>query len=953
MAPQRPSQRGSLLQSLRSGTTSLRTALSQLATRKKDLQAAPTPFIPKPTPEGPRWGPLVLLDKVGEGAFGEVYRAWDVTLEREVALKLMRAADEDPAALREARMLARLRHPNVVTVYGADRHDGRSGVWMDFIEGETIADIVERRGSFAPSEALLAGIDICRALATVHQSGLLHRDIKAQNVMREHGGRIVLMDFGLGHEAAVAASDFGGTPLYMAPELLEGEPATVRGDIYSVGVLLFHMVTGTYPAQGSTLDELRAVHASHGYQTLRDLRSQLPSPFVRAVEKAIAPEPSRRYATAGQMTEALEAALGQRRSLLTRRAFWVTATPLAAAGAGVAWYWNYRPSAAVTAGASLFLTEISNATGDRQLDSVTEVLRNQLAQSAHFNLLEADRVRETLRMMTRPPEEKPDVPVARELALRTQTPLLVYGTLSPLGTGYGLGMVIERIEGQPRTPKTSESKLFEARNKNGLFDAMHQAATWIRQTAGEASKDISASDTQPEEATTSSWEALDYYTKAERLKAQNQGDKAMSLYKEAVRADPGFALALVRLAGEQGIHRLTTESFTSYRRAVDALDRRRVTRREDLRIRGLYAIQTEDYATAEELIHTLTLLYPNDSSARHNRALALRNLGRLEEARKELLEAHRLRPGEPHLTNLTVVALMLGRASEAESYVRQLKPETAGNYQGRLRFLQRDFAGAEAAFAAASKIGEPRLRSLALGARAALLAELGRVREAAQVLEEGIKNDADSGNNVGQARKRVALGYLRLAAGNRDGARTEALAASLQDPDTGSRFRAGSLLARAGFTADARTIRARMSGLYEGRRFEAATQTLDAEIALAEGRAADALAGFETADRLTAPIRPRQFLARVWERAGRLDEARTAFLRIAAKPELVWSEPPDLYDPGIWSESLLRAAELSIRLGAREEGRAALQQFLKLREHADPDSPQSSSARRLLSVDRQ
>src|SRR5438876_5000084 len=107
MAHQKPSSRGSLLQSLRTGTSSLRSALSQLATRRKDVEGPTVPVAHKPAPEGPRWGQLVLLDKVGEGSFGEVYRAWDVTLEREVALKLMRGADEDPALIQEARMLAR------------------------------------------------------------------------------------------------------------------------------------------------------------------------------------------------------------------------------------------------------------------------------------------------------------------------------------------------------------------------------------------------------------------------------------------------------------------------------------------------------------------------------------------------------------------------------------------------------------------------------------------------------------------------------------------------------------------------------------------------------------------------------------------------------------------------------------------------------------------------------
>src|SRR5262249_36093948 len=163
------------------------------------------------------------------------------------------------------------------------------------------------------------------------------------------------------------------------------------------------------------------------------------------------------------------------------------------------------------------------------------------AQSAHFNLLEPERVKETLARMTKPADQKLELPVAREVALRSGTPLLVYGTLLRLGSGYGLGLKMERIEGQPHSPVATESKLFEAPSKNVLFDAIHQAATWIRQTAGEERKDISANDTTPEEATTYSWEALEYFTRGERLKDGKPSREAISMYQQAVRIDPEFA----------------------------------------------------------------------------------------------------------------------------------------------------------------------------------------------------------------------------------------------------------------------------------------------------------------------------------------------------------------------------------------------------------------------------
>jgi eukaryotic-like serine/threonine-protein kinase len=945
--PQHTSSRGKLLDSLRSGSSSLRGALSQLATRRKEPEQPRVLSSPKPAPEGPRWGQLVLLDRVGEGAFGEVYRAWDTVLEREVALKLLHAADEDLTLLQEARMLARLRHPNVVTVYGADRHDGRSGVWMDFIEGDTLDTLVEQRGSFGAQEALLVGVDVCSALAAAHQSGLLHRDIKAQNVMRESGGRIVLMDFGLGHETARGdPADFGGTPLYMAPELLEGGPATVRSDLYAVGVLLFHLVTRSYPVEGATLGDLRRKHTAGEVRALRDLRSDLPSSFSRAVQKALASDPAGRYASAGQMTAAFEAAFGGR-SVISRRAFWWSAASVAASGAGVAWYLEHRPSSSVAAGASLLVSEISNLTGDPQLSAVADVLRVQLAQSAHFNLLDGDRIRETLKQMIRPPDQKLEVPVAREVALRSATPLVVYGTVSPLGAGYGLGLVMERIEGQPRTPVATDSKLFEARNKEGLFDAIHQAATWIRKSAGEASKDISENDTQPEEATTSSWEALDYFAQGERLLSGRTGD-AVTLYKEAVRIDPGFALALARIAQGQGSLQQRAEAFEYWRKTVEALRHRHVSRREELRIRSMQAIVTEDYVQAEQTTKTFTLLYPSDSLAHHYHALALRSLDRLEQSRVELLAARRLHPMDVGLNNLISVGLLLGRRQEVAGYLKDVRPAAANYYGGLAQVLDRDLVGSEAAILAVIRSNDALLKSPAYGAWASILGELGRVHEALAVLEEGIASDSATGNVTGRARKLLASAHLRLQRQEKGIARTLAHDAARRDRDTECLRRAGCLLARAGFSADARDILGQMSAPDEGRRYETAHTVLAAEIALAEGRINEATQLFSKADQFAPPIHPRDFLANAWERMGRTEEALAAWKRIADRPSLVWVSQPDLYAPGLWTEALVRVAQLSLRAGRIESGRAALTLFLKFREHADGDLPQSAMAQKLL-----
>ena len=167
------------------------------------------------TPEN--WGPFRLVQKVGQGSFGEVYRAFDTTLEREVALKLLlpQGVDEEDrfkTLLREARAIARVRHQNVVPVYGVDKHDGRVGFWSDFVSGKTLSALLAAQGPFGPVEAAHIGIDLCRAVGAVHAAGLLHRDIKTGNAMREEGGRILLMDFGLTHDRG-ENQPLSGTPV--------------------------------------------------------------------------------------------------------------------------------------------------------------------------------------------------------------------------------------------------------------------------------------------------------------------------------------------------------------------------------------------------------------------------------------------------------------------------------------------------------------------------------------------------------------------------------------------------------------------------------------------------------------------------------------------------------------------------------------------------------------------
>jgi serine/threonine-protein kinase len=268
------------------------------------------------------WGHFTIVEQVGVGAFGTVYRAVDTKLQAEVALKLLRRLGPDNPSpsrvLKEGRLLARVHHPNVARVYGIDEIDGRVGLWMEFVNGRTLADLLLTQGPFNAREAALVGIDLCRALAAVHKAGLVHGDVKAHNVMREDGGRTVLMDFGTGKDlmaqlalaGSAAAGDFAGTPLYLAPEVFDGQPRTTAADIYSLGVLLYHLVTNAYPINGRNRAEVEQAHRGGAQSHLRDARPDLPEEFIRTVERALAGNPRERYQTTGAFEAALAKFLG-------------------------------------------------------------------------------------------------------------------------------------------------------------------------------------------------------------------------------------------------------------------------------------------------------------------------------------------------------------------------------------------------------------------------------------------------------------------------------------------------------------------------------------------------------------------------------------------------------------------------------------------------------------------
>jgi serine/threonine-protein kinase len=255
-----------------------------------------------------------VVERIAETTSCEVFLAVDRHLDRTVALKLLwhtgrpkRLANTEAA--REARALASIRHPNVAIVHGLEYHEGRIGLWMEFIRGMTLEQLLQLQGRMSAWEATLIGLQICDAVSAVHAANLLHRDIKLQNVMREEGGRIVLTDFGTTQTITSAATHTRGTPPFVAPELLNGARPTVQSDVYAIGVVLFKLVTDEYPQRGTDWDDVRDAHATTPLRHPSDLRADLPHAFVDVLTRALAPDPRQRFCSVRELRTELQRAL--------------------------------------------------------------------------------------------------------------------------------------------------------------------------------------------------------------------------------------------------------------------------------------------------------------------------------------------------------------------------------------------------------------------------------------------------------------------------------------------------------------------------------------------------------------------------------------------------------------------------------------------------------------------
>jgi serine/threonine protein kinase/tetratricopeptide (TPR) repeat protein len=631
-----------------------------------------------------RWGPLELRELVGRGGYGTVYRAWDPQLTRDVALKLLNVEHADAQAfersvITEGRLLARVRHPNVIAVYGADSHDGRVGFWMEFLEGQTLKQWVDAHGRMSSREAAIVGIDICRALAAVHGAGLVHRDVKAQNVMREAGGRTVLMDFGTGAESGRAAR-LAGTPLYIAPELFADAPATPRTDIYSVGVLLFYLVSGSFPVSGVTLSDIRQAHASGRRQTLRDVRPDLPAAFVRVVDRALSPDPTGRPATAG----ALEADLTTSLELLT-----ATPAPLPAPprrGARYALMGSIALAAALTvAWASGLWTAVTHRTTAPRVRSLAVLpLRNMTGEPDYFTAGMTDLLTTNLSKMKAlrviasssvKKYQEDNLPL-RDIAGALNVDAIVQGTV--FKDGDRLRVTAQLVSG------ADQSSIWAETYERSVRDAFTLQSDLARDIARGIDVSITPQEQRRLDASRRvvSPAAQEEYLKGwTSIEPRNEKSLAAAVahFENAIRIDPDYpqaysSLALGRVYQVAGGTVPAEEAYSEARAA--ALKAIELDSAQPFAhyVMGLVQFNHDwDWAAAAASFQHAIEIDPNSPDAHAGYGELLTAEGRFSEALGEMQRARALDPlAPPRRSTVAMVLFYQGRYTEAEAELKEI-----------------------------------------------------------------------------------------------------------------------------------------------------------------------------------------------------------------------------------------------------------------------------------------
>ena len=921
-----------------------------------------------------------IVEKLGGGGMGVIYKAEDTRLHRSVALKFLPAELlHDSAALerfrREAQAASALNHPNICTVHDIGEQDGQQFIAMEFLDGATLKHRIS--GKPPPFDGILElAIQIADALRAAHAQGIIHRDIKPTNLFVTKLGNAKILDFGLaklvpaGSSGAVSQMPTAtsgelltspgsavGTIAYMSPEQARGEELDARTDLFSFGAVLYEMATGRMAFPGNSAAVIYEAILNRAPTPLGKANPSLPPELERIVNKALEKDRKLRYQSAADIRTDLQrlkrdsesgraaataAETGLKaapKSTLFRWAAITGATVLVIGLVVAGWLFQARKAHALTDKDTIVLADFTNTTDDAVFDgTLRRGLSVQLEQSPFLSIIPDQQIQQTLGMMGQPADTKLTPAITRELCQRTGSAAVIDGSIAEIGSRYLLTLkAVNCLSG-----KTLASTEAQASDKNDVLDALGKTASEIRSKLGESLSTVQKFDTPLEQATTSSLEALKAYS-AGYQSAIGKGDftAARHLFQQAIKLDPNFAMAYLGLGLSSGVVGETALASENIRKAFEL--RAGMSEREKLWIDSEYQKNiTGNRERAQQVFEVWTQTYPRDWVPRHELGSVYCELGQYDKALPEFREALQLYPESGLIHDSLVLTYTgLNRLEEARAAADKAKTKRIDSPELRLNlyalaFLQNDAEGMaqQVAFGA----GKPGLENQLLGNEADTAAYSGRLRTAQDFSRQAVASAERAEEKEAAATYEADAALREALFGNEREARPRVASALRLSTGLDAQYRAALALAFEGDTSRSETLGDELGKLFPE---DTSVQynylpTLHAQLAISRNDPAKAIETLQA----TAPyelsgaggLYPVYVRGQAYLAAHQGSEAEAEFQKILNHRGIVLNSP-------IGALAHLQIGRAYALQGDTAKAKAAYQDFLTLWKDADPDIP--------------
>jgi tetratricopeptide (TPR) repeat protein/predicted Ser/Thr protein kinase len=872
------------------------------------LGAAAAPALGGPIDFGPRYRVERLL---GQGGMGAVYLAYDQDLGRSVALKLVKPElmvhPEAMARFRQELLLAsKISHRNILRIHDLGDAAGMKFISMAFVDGEDLHHLLMREGKLPLERMLHITRQLCAALDAAHSEGVVHRDLKPQNIMLGANDHVYVSDFGLAKSLGAVSSmtqsgEMLGTPRYMAPEQVEAKSVDARTDIYSLGLIFYEMVTGDVPFTAETTLQLMYKRAHETPPAPKTVVPDLPDWLNNVIMKCLERDPANRYQSTHDILADIDA---QRKPELAPVMQTVpTAFPQVAATHASSKVWTgivaavivvlagllmvpqirhalFKGTGTATVGnpkpVTILVADIANHTGDPVFDGTLEPMFNVALEGASFinayNRGEARKVAQKLPT----PADKLDEATARLVAVSQGINAVVIGSLSRRGDGYKLSVdVVDTITGN-----TLASDEVTPASKDEVLREIPKLVAPMRKALGDATPESAQLAAAQGTFAAANLEAVHLYGMGMEQQFLGKLEDALQSFGKAVQLDPEFARAYSGMAAVSGNIGRLDDADKYVKLAMEHVDR--MTEREKYRIRGLYYLTVGDYPKCIEEYSTLLNLYPADNLGHNNLARCYGELRKMPKAVEEMRRAVEIAPnGAVQRMNLALYEAYAGDFPGAEKDAQVVLQLNRGYATGHLilayaKLAQGQLPEATQTYEELQKLS-PTGASISTLGLADLALYQGRISDAVKMLQSGAAADL-AAKNSRAGEKFAALAYAHLYQGSKSSALDAAKRALSNSDKVNIRFLMGRIFVEAGETAKARALATALATDVSPEA-QADAKLLEGETALHEKDIRKAVQLFTEANNVLDTWMGRFDLGRAYLQAGQFVEADSEFDR--------------------------------------------------------------------------